>query len=211
MAQSKPIFQSVVDLGLRELGVHNEPRRLAALFGKAFAVLFVLTTCVVAAVCVLITRADVDATVGVAIIFAWMAVMIALGLRAMMRLPLLVVRVDADGRNQATWLLLVPCVLIIPGALVAGRPLVIPALVLSAVTAVVLLRGRGHVPGALRALRTQLGPDEAVLGDGVGVVRGTRNRHNAFRLIVATDRRLLVVADPVDRTVSPTSTRPTGL
>lgn len=196
MGQGKPIFQSVVDLGLRELGVHNEPRRLAALFGKGFAALFVLTTAFVVALCVLITQTDVDASVAVALMTAWIVVMIALGVRAMTRLPLVVVRVDAEGRNQATWLMLLPCLLIIPGALVAGGPLVIPALVLAAVTAAVLLRGRGQVPAALRGLRALLGPDEAVLGDGLGLARGMRNRRQALRLIVATDRRLLVTGLP---------------
>ena len=137
-----------------------------------------------------------DASVGVALMMAWIVAMIALGVRVMMRLPLVVVRVDAEGRNQATWLVLVPCLLLIPGALVAGGPIVIPALVIAAVTAAVPLRGRGHVPAALRALRALLGPDEAVLGDGLGLARGMRNRRQGLRLIVATDRRLLVTGLP---------------
>jgi hypothetical protein len=52
----------------------------------------------------------------------------------------------------------------------------------------------------LRELRSLIATDEAVLGDGIGLAQGARSARNALRLIVTTDRRVLVTA----------STRSTG-
>jgi hypothetical protein len=180
VAQSRPIFQNVVDLGLRDLGVTNQPRRLAGRLGKGVALMFVLTTVFVVALCVVISRTDAGASVGVALMTVWVAAMVALGVRAMRDLPLVVVRVDAEGRNQATWIVLVPSLLLVPVALLTGGPLVIPVLVLAALTAILVLRSRGHLPAALRALRELLDADEKVLGDGVGLARGGRGRRESL-------------------------------
>ena len=63
-----------------------------------------------------------------------------------------------------------------------------------ALMAVVLWRGRKRLPEVLSKFRPLLAADESVLGDGIGVVRGVRSGRDAFRLVVATDRRVLVAA-----------------
>jgi hypothetical protein len=55
---------------------------------------------------------------------------------------------------------------------VVGSPLLIPVVALAAITAVPVLRARRRVPEAVARLRGLLDAGEAVLGDGIGVVRG---------------------------------------
>ena len=128
----------------------------------------------------------------------------ALALRmAVKRSPPIVVKVTAEGTNQGTWLVIAHSLLLIPAAVLVGEPLLlIPAVALGVITTVLVWRARGRVPELLSKVRALLATDESVLGDGIGVARGARSRHEAFRLIVATDRRLLVAAcDPVDGAV----------
>src|SRR5688500_12907672 len=54
MRPSKPTFQNVLDLGLRDVGVRNDPRRLAAYLGKLTVPLAVLFVVFVVAACALI-------------------------------------------------------------------------------------------------------------------------------------------------------------
>jgi hypothetical protein len=75
---------------------------------------------------------------------------------------------------------------------VLQEPLFVPVVALSALTAVLAFRARGRVPEVLRQVRPLLAEDEPVLGDGVGLARGARGWRAGFRLVVATDRRLLV-------------------
>jgi hypothetical protein len=67
-------------------------------------------------------------------------------------------------------------------------------IVLAGVMALLVWRGRGRLPEVLRELSPLLAEDEPVLGDGIGLVRGARGWDAAFRLVIATDRRLLVTA-----------------
>jgi hypothetical protein len=55
---SKPNFQSVVDLGLRDVGVRNDPRRLAAYFAKISVALFTLVALSVAAMCAIVIETE---------------------------------------------------------------------------------------------------------------------------------------------------------
>jgi hypothetical protein len=80
-------------------------------------------------------------------------------------------------------------------AAVFRDPALIPVVALSLIMTLILWRARGQVPDVLRQLRSLLAANESVLGDGVGVMpgaRGFRGRQDAWRLIVATDQRLLV-------------------
>ncbi|HEX8052246.1 MAG TPA: hypothetical protein VF517_04580 [Thermoleophilaceae bacterium] len=189
---TKPTFQGVVDLGLRDVGVRNEPRRLAIDFGKGSLQAFALVFLSSVAMCAIVAGTGAGGWIAIPFALTFTGAVLALGLRSARRSPMMVVRVTAEGTNQAAWMMMVPLVLLALLALISGSPLMVPLLVLPAAMAALVLRTRGYVPRALRRLRPLLGADEPVLGDGVGRADGVRGWHNAFRLVVATDRRLLV-------------------
>lgn len=195
MKPSKPVFQNVLDLGLRDVGVKNEPRRLAARFGKMSAALFALIVLSLIAVCGIVAWTGAGAWIVPAFALVLTAAVFALALRTMVkRSPPIVVKVTAEGTNQGTWLVIAHSLLVVPAALVVGKlVLLIPAVALAVITTVLVWRARGRVPELLSKVRSLLATDESVLGDGTGMARGAR-RQEAFRLIVATDRRLLVTA-----------------
>ena len=192
MSRTKPIYQSVVDLGLRDIGVRNEPRRLAGDLGKAFLGLLAFVTVSVIAMCALLVSTDADALVFFPFFLAWLVAGIYLGVRAMKRSSPIVVRVNAGGTNAAVWLLIAPAFLMLAQVILIGDPRLIPLVVFMAVFAVIGWRSRGRIPALLRQLRDQLGSTETVLGDGMGVVRDAASRYERFRLILATDHRVLV-------------------
>ena len=74
------------------------------------------------------------------------------------------------------------------------RLAVIPAAVVLLLAVVLVWRGRTRVPALVARVRELLAADEKVLGDGLGLVRGAGRGAAAVRLIVATDRRLLLAA-----------------
>ena len=192
VSRTRPVYQSVVDLGLRDIGVRNEPRRLAGSLGKAFLGLLAFVVVSAVAMCALLIRTEADALVFVPFFFAWLAVGLALTIRALKRSSPVVVRVNAGGTNHAVWLLVAPAFLVLAQVVLLGDLRLIPLVVFMGVFAVIGWRSRGRIPALLRQLRDQLGSSEAVLGDGMGVVRQAANRYERFRLIVATDRRILV-------------------
>lgn len=197
MGGHKPRFQSLVDLGLRDVGVRTDRRRLAAHFGKVFIGVVVLAVLSVVALCVLVTQTEVDAGAWIAFAFVTATVigMVPLALWMVKRSPPVVVKVDADGTNQVARLMIGSFLLTAAHAAVFRDPLLIPIVAFSLIMAVVLWRARGQVPEVLRQFRDLLATDESVLGDGVGVMpgaKGFRGRQDAWRLIVATDQRLLV-------------------
>ncbi len=191
-APSKPVFQSVVDLGLRDVGVESDPRRLAARLGKASVAILALLILSAIALCVIVAWTGAGKWVLMAFPLAWAAGVGALAVRMAKRSAPVAVKDTAEGTNQSTWLVIAPFVLLALVAILAWEPYVIPVVVLNAVMTVVLWRNRGRFPEILSRVRALLAADETVLGDGIGVVRGVRSRHDAFRLIVATDRRLLL-------------------
>ena len=195
MKPNKPVFQSVLDLGLRDIGVKNEPRRLAASFGKSAVAVFAFIVLSLIAVCGIVAWTGAGAWVLPAFALVLTAGLVALVLRmALKRSPPIVVRVTAEGTNQGSWLVIAHSLLLIAAAVVVGEPLLlIPAVALGVITTVLVWRARGRVPELLSKVRALLATDESVLGDGTGVARGAR-RKESFRLIVATDRRLLVAA-----------------
>jgi hypothetical protein len=154
---SKPNFHSVVDLGLRDVGVTNQPRRLAARFGVAFVALFLLVVVSTVAMCVLLVRAGAGAWVLVPFGLVWLAAGGYLTVRALKRSAPVVVKVDAEGTNQATWLLLTHALLLVPSALDVAGLLLLPVVAFAAFWAVIVWRGRGVLPETLRELRTRLG------------------------------------------------------
>jgi hypothetical protein len=190
----KPVFQNVVDLGLRDVGIRNEPRRLAAHFGKFSAPIFALALVAAFAMCVLVGAAEADRLVIIVFAVAWLLAVFALAVRFSNRSPLVVVKVNAAGANQATWLVLAPFVVLTLGTVVLGGSTAIPSIALTVIVALVLWRGRGRLPEMLRRLRVHLVDGEPVLGDGTGLAGGARGGRDAFRLVVATDRRVLVAS-----------------
>ena len=183
----EPVFHSVIDLGLRDVGVVNRPRRFAANFGKGFvpiiaaAVLFAVVAC-------MLLRAGVSPLL---VVLAWPAMALKPALRMLKRSPVLVMKITADGRNQA-WLAVVPALLVLGMALVNRTLPAIPMAVVALVTAWLHWRGRGRVPEVVRTLQAALAADEPVLGDGIGQAPGARPRGDALRALAATDRRMLV-------------------
>ena len=190
--QTKPAFQSVIDLGLRDVGVKNEPRRLAAYFGKWSVPMFALAVVTALVTCGLVSRAGADGWTLAAFGLAWMVAIVVLGFQVVNRSPVVVVKVDAGGTNQATWLVIAPMLLTIPMAVLLGGVLPIAMAVVGVMMVPLAWRSRRHVPEALRKLRAQLAEGESVLGDGIGLAQGARSGREGVRLAVATDRRLLV-------------------
>jgi hypothetical protein len=169
---SKPNFQSVMDLGLRDVGVKSDPRRLARHFGKGFVPVFVLVVVSVVALCAVVSLTGVGAWIAVPFVLVWGVAGFALTLRMVKRSPPVVVRVTAEGTNQATWLVVAPFLLLALSALLAWNPLLLPLVVLMIIMSLLLWRGRGHLPEVLRKLRALLAADESVLGDGIGAAQG---------------------------------------
>jgi hypothetical protein len=197
MDEHKPHFQGVVDLGLRDVGVRTDRRRLAAHFGKAGLAAVALAVTSVLALCVLVTQTSIDAGPWIAGAFVGITVaaMIPLALWMVKRSPPVVVKVSAEGKNQAAWLMIGSFLLVAAHGAVFRDPVLIPVVALSLIMTLVVWRARGQVPAVLRQLRSLLAANESVLGDGVGVMpgaRGFRGRQDAWRLIAATDQRLLV-------------------
>ena len=185
-----------MDFGLRDVGVENQPREVAKELGKAGLKAFPLVVGGLFALCVLVGLTGVGAWIAgpLALVLTMLAVVLAL--RASKRSPMVVVKVSEQGTNQATWALLAS--LLLPVAIIAmlGGALIIPVAAIAAIVVFLMWRSRGYVPEVLRELRSLLAADEVVLGDGAGRVAGHWNWRDAFRLIVATDRRLLIVTTP---------------
>jgi hypothetical protein len=192
--RTRPIYQSVVDLGLRDVGIKNEPRKIAGRLGKAFLALFAFVLVSALALCAVLVRTDADVPVFLVFFLVWLAVGLYLTVRALKRSSPVVVRINAQGTNHATWLVVLPAFLMLAQVLLIGDARLVPLMVVMVVFAVIGWRARGRIPALLRQVRDQLGSTETVLGDGMGVVRKARSRREAFRLIVATDRRLLVAS-----------------
>ena len=191
---SKPAFQSVVDLGLRDVGIKNDPRRLAAHFGRFSVPVVALAVLSVFVMCAAVRQMGADGWITGAFALVWTAGLFALAVRMSSRSPVVVVKVTAEGANHATWLVIAPFLLLALAAAVSGDALLIPIIGFAVIMALLVWRGRGRVPDLLRKLRPLLTADEAVLGDGFGLARRAGRRHHAFRLVVATDRRVLVAA-----------------
>jgi hypothetical protein len=192
MKSSKPVFQNVIDLGLRDVGVRNQPRRLAAHVGKSSLLVAVAWVISVVALCAVLRQTGAHTVVIAAFAVAWTVALFALALRMTKRSPVVVMRLTTDGGSKTVLWLIAPYLLLgVPAVVVAG-PLGIPVLVLGLGIALFVWRRRDHVPEVLRELRPLLAQDEPVLGDGIGLIPGMRGGYDAFRLIVATDRRLIV-------------------
>jgi hypothetical protein len=189
---TEPNFQSVVDLGLRDVGMRNDPRRLAAHFGKSFAAVSVLVVLAVVAVCAVVIQTGAEAWMGAVFLLAFTAGLCLLLVRTVKRAPPMVVRVNAEGTNHATWMVIAPFLLLALHAALVMDLRLMPLIVLPVIMAVLVWRARRRVPDLLARLRASLASDEPVLGDGIGVARGAGRRRAAFRLVVVTDRRLLV-------------------
>src|SRR4051812_14015426 len=189
-----PSFHTVLDLGLRDVGVRNDRRRLAAQFGPRTALLAALAVVFAIVPCWVLRQLGADAWVVGAFALAWAGTVLAVVLRTALRAPVAVVKVTADGPNQASWLLIAPFSLVAVLALVSRDVLLLPLVALHVALAVVLWRGRRRLPDLLARFRSVLAWDETVLGDGLGIAQGLRGRGSA-RVVVATDRRLLVAGD----------------
>jgi hypothetical protein len=104
--QSKPVFQNILDVGLRDVGVKNQPRRLAANFGKLTIPLLGLAFPGAIALCVIAGATGAHALVLATTALAWTAMVTALAVRMAKQSPMVVLKVTADGKNQATWVVL---------------------------------------------------------------------------------------------------------
>jgi hypothetical protein len=104
-------------------------------------------------------------------------------------------RLGSTARKQAlrhpgAWFVIVPLLALLAEA--PGRVLALPAVAFAAIAAGLVWRARGRASEALRALRPLLRADETVFATGVGRASGVRGADRAFRLVVATDRRVIV-------------------
>ena len=189
----KPAFQTVLDLGLRDVGVRNQPRRIAARLGRFMPAIVVLAVLFAVVPCAVLRRTGAGDAAVALFALAWTAIVLAIALRFVTGTPLAVVRVTADGRNQMRGLALAPAVLLALLAALMAQPLLLVAAALGLLTTVLVWRGSGRVPGLVRSVRELLEPGEAVLGDGLGTAVGAR-RPEALRLLAATDRRLLLAS-----------------
>lgn len=194
MKQSKPVFQNVVDLGLRDVGVENDPRGLASYFGKVAAGSGVVMFLFLVTACTVIGMAGA-AGKWVAMVVAAVVVgaPLAIALAATKRGPKVVVRVGPGGANAAAWMPVVMFVLLTAMALLIGGPLMAPLIIVAAFATAGAWHGRGRVPAAVAELKAVLAADERVLGDALGMV-GVGQR-DGLRVIVCTDRRVLVAPE----------------
>jgi hypothetical protein len=180
---SKPTFNSVIDLGLRDIGVANQPRRLAALLGRFTVPAVAAAVAYAVLACIAVRWAGASPLL---VALAWPAIMLIPVLRVVRRSPVLVVKVTAEGRNQATWIVLVPQAFALIAVVLVWKPIVIPVVVAAVATAVVAWRARGRAPEALRSLQSALAPGERVLGDGIGLARDVARRDSLRAIPPAT-------------------------
>lgn len=177
-----------MDLGLRDLGVENDPRRHAAHLGTTLVQLVAVFLSLSA---IAVSAAGIGAA-WIAFLLLPVAILVV-ARRTATRAPLTVVKIGAEGTSHFAWLLIAPVLLFVLAAVVARDPLLLPIALLTGIPVVMIARARGRIPEVLRKLGALRAADESVLGDGVGVVPGARGWNNACRLVAATDRRLLVV------------------
>jgi hypothetical protein len=189
---SKPVFQSVLDLGLRDVGVEGDPRRSLAHAGKAVLRLFPVAFTSFVAICLLVHATGAHAWLILPLLVPWGAAHLLLVLRAVRRGPVMVLKVNAEGSNQVTWLLLASHVPLVLSAVILREPVAMALVGVVTVVSLIVLRSRGRVPEMLRRFRPLLATGETVLGDGVGLARAGRRASSGLRLIAATDGRLLV-------------------
>ncbi len=91
-------------------------------------------------------------------------------------------------------MVIAPFVLATLAGVLTWSPLAIPMVAIMLLAGVLAWRGRERTPELLRAVRAHIEADEAVLGDGVGLATGAGRGAAALRVVVATDRRLLLSA-----------------
>lgn len=193
---TKPTFQGLVDLGLRDVGVKNSPRRMGAHFAKSTLKLWVLLAVSACATCAFLGASGAGRWIIIPLALVWTAALLLLTLRMVKRSPMVVAKVTDEGANQASRVLIALFLLSAVLGVAARDPVMIPMVVIGVTMAVVVWRARDRVPEMVRELRPLLAGDESVLGDGVGRVRKVRKWQEAVRLVVATDRRLLIATSP---------------
>jgi hypothetical protein len=190
----EPAFHSVLDFGLRDIGVESQPRKLAAHLARRSAPLLALAVVFAIVPCLFLRRVGAGPWAIAAFAAAWAAVVLVFALRTVVRAPVTVVKVRADGPNQASWLAITPFALATAATALAGGTLVFPVAAVLLLMVVLVWRGRTRVPELVARVRGRLEEGERVLGDGLGLARGPARGVAAVRLIVATDRRLLLAA-----------------
>ncbi|HEX8742780.1 MAG TPA: hypothetical protein VF712_06585 [Thermoleophilaceae bacterium] len=193
---TKPSFLAVVDLGLRDVGVEPDPRGQTAQLGKAGVQVVALMVASVFAMCIVTVLVGAGPWAVILLALMWPAVLIWLALRMAKRSPVRVVKVTAAGVSPLTWHLLAPLFLTAASIGLSGDPRLIAVGLLAAIPAALLWRASGYVPEVLRRFEPLLADGEAVVGDGVGRVGGAWSWREGFRLVVATDRRLIVAGSP---------------
>ena len=175
----KPAFHNVVDFGLRDVGVKNEPRRLAAHFGRRSVPLLAL------AVLLAVVRVPLPAARRRRVVDGrrLRRRVDRSGLRARVahRRPLPDHGREGRAPTAPTTrraLAIAPFVLATAAIALGGGLAVIPAAAVLLLVAVLVWRGRRRVPDLVARVRERLADDEAVLGDGLGVRprRGARSR-----------------------------------
>ena len=97
---AKPVFASVLDLGLRDVGMRNDPRGLARQIGKAALAGFVLRFVSLIALCAFLAVTGVGARVVLPLLVALTAVVVLMMIRAAKRSTPLVVKVRARARTR---------------------------------------------------------------------------------------------------------------
>lgn len=192
---SAPTFNAIVDFGLRDVGVQAAPRTGAAYFGKTMLRMVGLVWLSLVVVCVIAGATGAGRWIVTPLAVLSTAVMIVVALRRQKGGPIAVVTVTAEKNPAARWMVVLFALFAL-SALLAQEVAMVPPVALVGVAALLAWRGRGRTPEVLRELGPLLAADETVLGDGAGLAPGTRRWTQAFRLLVATDRRLLVVASP---------------
>lgn len=95
-----PAYRSVVDLGLRDVGLTNDPRRLAGSVGKAAAIGFALAFVSLVALCAFLAVTGVGAWVVIPLMLLLTVGLVALLLRAVKRSAPLVVKVRPMARTR---------------------------------------------------------------------------------------------------------------
>lgn len=194
MSSRKPVFLSVLDLGLRDVGVTNRPRGFAARVGAAAAAMVGAVVLLGLSACAIVGVLGAGAMATAAVAVGWTAGLFALILWMTGRAPLVVVKFTDRSARKVTWSLLLPAAGFALLALLDRDPVVILPAACMTILGLTVWRRRDLLPSLLRTIRPVLAADETVLGDGLGMVSGSRGGRASLRLVLVTDRRVLVAA-----------------
>lgn len=187
----KPSFRTVIDLGLRPIEQRNDPKRLAIDELKGLGLIFIMVIGLVVVACIAIVT--LGRTAGfIVLLVTFAASFLAILRQFAQRRSSIVIRVRPDGTNQAIRLFIGLPIVTGLFALLTREPVYVGFTLVLVLVAVVAWRRRDLAPAGLREIHALLAPDETTLGDGFAADKSRKWHRDCWKILVATDRRLLI-------------------